>query len=149
MNPLVRIRKELGDMRRCPPENCSAGPKSNNLFHWKGTILGPAHTPYAGGLFHIDINFPKEYPFKPPHLKFLTQIYHPNINSRGEICLDILKDEWSPALTLSDVLLSISSLLNDPNVDDPLVPAIAAVYRNDINNYRATATSWTLRFAQQ
>ena len=137
------------DMRRAPPENCSAGPVRDNLFHWCGTILGPEHTPYAGGLFHIDIQFPKDYPFKPPHMKFQTQIYHPNINSRGEICLDILKQEWSPALTLSDILLSISSLLNDPNPDDPLVPAIAAVYRQDLNKYHAIAQEWTLRFAQQ
>jgi len=135
-------------MRRSPPENCSAGPvQDNNIYQWHGTIVGPQCTPYVGGLFRIHIEFPREYPFKPPHLRFKTQIYHPNINSRGEICLDILKHEWSPALTLSDVLLSISSLLNDPNPDDPLVPTIAAVYRHDLAQYQATAAEWTLRFA--
>ena len=148
MDAKIRIRKEMVDMQKNPPENCSAGPRATNLFHWRGTILGPPSTPYAGGMFHIDIQFPNSYPFQPPHLKFETQIYHPNINGRGEICLDILKHEWSPALTLSDLLLSISSLLDDPNPNDPLVPTIAAQYRQDRDRYDAIAQEWTMRFAR-
>jgi ubiquitin-conjugating enzyme E2 D len=145
---------------RDPPANCSAGPMGDDLFHWQATIMGPEDSPYAGGVFFLNIHFPADYPFKPPKVNFTTRIYHCNINANGGICLDILKDQWSPALTISkvrdrsplspvpeppsrpspahpcvgvwcrawwQVLLSICSLLTDPNPDDPLVPEIAQV----------------------
>merc|ERR1712060_927698 len=95
------------------------------------TIMGPPDSAYQGGVFFLNINFPSDYPFKPPKVNFTTKIYHCNVNSNGAICLDILKDQWSPALTISKVLLSISSLLTDPNPNDPLVPEIAQVYLKD------------------
>ncbi|CAG8488772.1 9246_t:CDS:2 [Acaulospora colombiana] len=93
----------------------SAGPKGENLYEWVSTITGPAGSPYDGGIFFLDITFPQDYPFKPPKIVYRTRIYHCNINSSGQICLDILKDNWSPALTISKVLLSICSLLTDAN----------------------------------
>ena len=110
-------------------------------------LLGPTGTPYEGGSFHLDILFSQDYPFKPPKCKFTTRIYHPNINSSGGICLDILKDQWSPALTISKVLLSICSLLNDPNPDDPLVPHIADEYKNNRAVYEITAREYTATYA--
>ncbi|KAG8955158.1 Ubiquitin-conjugating enzyme E2 4 [Tulasnella sp. 424] len=143
-----RINKELADIARDPPTSCSAGPKhDNNLFEWEATIFGPEGSPYAGGVFKLDVKFPTDYPFKPPKVQFTTKIYHPNINSNGSICLDILKDQWSPALTLSKVLLSIGSLLTDPNPDDPLVPEIAQLYKVDRRRYEATAREWTQKYA--
>jgi len=124
---LKRINKELQDLGKDPPANCSAGPVGEDLFHWQATIMGPDDSPYAGGVFFLNIHFPADYPFKPPKVNFTTRIYHCNINSNGGICLDILKDQWSPALTISKVLLSVCSLLTDPNPDDPLVPEIAQV----------------------
>ncbi|KAI3888931.1 hypothetical protein MKX03_006071 [Papaver bracteatum] len=118
---LRRIQKELKDLERDPPTSCSAGPVGEDMFHWQGTIMGPTYSPYAGG----------GYPFKPPKVTFKTQVFHPNINSSGSICLDILKEQWSPALTVSKVLLSICSLLTDPNPDDPLAPEIAHIYKID------------------
>eukprot|EP00056_Hartaetosiga_gracilis_P014139 m.239822 g.239822 ORF g.239822 m.239822 type:complete len:148 (-) comp14097_c0_seq1:160-603(-) len=144
---LKRIGRELKDLNRDPPSQCSAGPISDDMFHWHATIIGPDDSPYAGGVFFLTIHFPADYPFKPPKVSFTTKIYHPNINSSGGICLDILKSQWSPALTISKVLLSICSLLTDPNPDDPLVPEIARTYKTDKATYEKKAREWTQKYA--
>ncbi|XP_029417431.1 ubiquitin-conjugating enzyme E2 D1 isoform X1 [Nannospalax galili] len=102
---------------------------------------------YQGGVFFLTVHFPTDYPFKPPKIAFTTKIYHPNINSNGSICLDILRSQWSPALTVSKVLLSICSLLCDPNPDDPLVPDIAQIYKSDKEKYNRHAREWTQKYA--
>uniref|UniRef100_A0A8D2HYL1 E2 ubiquitin-conjugating enzyme n=2 Tax=Euarchontoglires TaxID=314146 RepID=A0A8D2HYL1_UROPR len=117
------------------------------MFHWQATIMGPNDSPYQGGVFFLTIHFPTDYPFKPPKVAFTTKIYHPNINSNGSICLDILRSQWSPALTVSKVLLSICSLLCDPNPDDPLVPEIAHTYKADREKYNRLAREWTQKYA--
>ena len=143
----MRIQKELTLLLKDPPDNCSAGPVGDDIFHWEGTIMGPTETVYEGGIFNLDIQFPKNYPFKPPKVRFQTKIYHPNINSGGFICLDIFKENWSPSLTISKVLLSLCSLLTDPNPDDPLVVHIADQYVNNREKYNNTARSWTQIYA--
>merc|ERR1712130_604329 len=110
-----RINKELADLTKDPPSSCSAGPVGDDLFHWQSTIMGPKESPYEGGIFFLNIHFPTDYPFKPPKVQFTTKIYHCNVNNNGSICLDILQSQWSPALTISKVLLSVCSLLTDPN----------------------------------
>ena len=144
---LRRINKELLEFTKDPPENCSAGPHNEDLFNWKATIMGPADSPFHGGIFHLDIHFPTDYPFKPPKINFTTKIYHPNISSTGGICLDILKQQWSPALTINKVLLSICSLLTDPNPDDTLVPEAANLFKNNKKKYENKAREWTLTYA--
>ncbi|XP_030211609.1 ubiquitin-conjugating enzyme E2 D3 isoform X2 [Gadus morhua] len=144
---LKRINKELSDLGRDPPAQCSAGPVGDDMFHWQATIMGPNDSPYQGGVFFLTIHFPTDYPFKPPKVAFTTRIYHPNINSNGSICLDILRSQWSPALTISKVLLSICSLLCDPNPDDPLVPEIARIYKTDSQKYNKLAREWTEKYA--
>lgn len=124
--------------------------------------MGPPESPYQGGVFFLTIHFPTDYPFKPPKVAFTTRIYHPNINSNGSICLDILRSQWSPALTISkgknyiccdlvyvsfSVLLSICSLLCDPNPDDPLVPEIARIYKTDRDRYNQLAREWSQKYA--
>ena len=144
-----RIQKELRDLQTNQLENCSANPvDESNIYQWTGLIIGPSETPFEGGLFYLNIEFPKDYPFRPPRFKFVTRIYHPNINADGSICLDILKsDSWSPALTVSTALLSICSLFSDPNPYDPLVPEIAEVYLSRREEYNATAREWTRLYA--
>lgn len=142
-----RIQKELAEITLDPPPNCSAGPKGDNLYEWVSTILGPPGSVYEGGVFFLDIHFSPEYPFKPPKVTFRTRIYHCNINSQGVICLDILKDNWSPALTISKVLLSICSLLTDCNPADPLVGSIATQYLQHREEHDRIARLWTKRYA--
>uniref|UniRef100_H2YGY6 UBC core domain-containing protein n=1 Tax=Ciona savignyi TaxID=51511 RepID=H2YGY6_CIOSA len=128
--------------------NCSAGPVEDDMFVWEASIIGPENTPYANGIFKLTVTFPTDYPFKPPKVKFDTRVYHPNITKEGDICLDILKGQWSPALTLMKVLLSISSLLSDPNPDDPLMPDIARQYKRNRSEFNSTASAWTAKYAQ-
>lgn len=142
-----RIRKELADLNKKPIDNISAGPVGDEIMHWEAIILGPKDTPYEGGTFSLDVRFPADYPFKPPKVKFNTKVYHCNINSSGGICLDILKDQWSPALTLSKVLLSICSLLTDPNPSDPLVQEIARQYQTNRAEHDTVAQQWTRKYA--
>ena len=110
--------------------------------------MGPEDSPYHGGIFILDMHFPQTYPFHPPKCVFTTKIYHPNISSSGSICVDILKARaWSPALTVEKILLSLCSLLTDPNPDDPLVPSIARQYKENHDEYIQTAKSWVTIYA--
>ena len=148
MNTAKRIESEIKDIEKNPPSNCSAGPIDNsNIYEWQATIIGPDESPYEGGMFNLQISFPENYPFKPPKIIFNTKIYHCNINSSGSICLDILKDQWSPALTIGKVLLSICSLMDDPNPDDPLVSDIADLLKSNKKEHDRIAREYTIRYA--
>ena len=143
-----RLVKELADLKKDCPEFITAGPvDEKDMFSWQASIMGPSDSPYQGGLFFLDVKFPQDYPFMPPKCTFKTKVYHPNINSSGGICLDILKNQWSPALTTTKVLLSITSLLSDPNPDDPLVGEIAAIYKQNKAQFEANAREWTKKYA--
>ena len=145
---LRRLQKELVNITKDPPSGCSAQQASDkDAYHWIGYIAGPLDSPYAGGKFKLDIHFPVDYPFKPPKVTFATKVYHPNIDHMGNICLDILKQNWSPALSIGKVLLSITSLLTDPNPDSPLESAIANLYKYDRKKYNLEAAEWTKKYA--
>ena len=144
---IKRLQKELQGLHENPIGYVSAAPNNDDIFNWTATILGPPETPYEGGVFTVLINFPPDYPFRPPKIRFSTPVFHPNINKKGDICLSTLRDKWSAALTISKVLLSICSLLNEPNPDDPLVPEAATLYKFDRNKYNETARLWTKEYA--
>ena len=147
MSTLMRLNYELQHIHELKDMNITAFPINDNLYEWFAYICGPDNSPYKDGKFKLSIIFPENYPFSPPSINFITKIYHCNINSSGGICLDILKDQWSPALTLNKVLLSIISLINDPNPDDPLVPEIAQLYLNDHAQYLKNAETFTNLYA--
>lgn len=142
-----RIMKELQTMLKEPPPNVSAAPiDENDLYKWQAIIFGPPDSIYAGGVFKLSIVFPADYPFKAPRIEFLTKIYHCNIMNKS-LCIDILKSQWSPALTIDKVLISIVSLLMDPNAKDPLNRDAAEKYLSDREEYNRIAQEWTRKYA--
>merc|ERR1711981_1166905 len=126
-----------------------AEPNEKNARHFFVKIAGPSETPYEGGIFDCELFLPEEYPMVPPKVLFRTKIYHPNIDKLGRICLDILKNKWSPALQIRSVLLSIQALMSAPNCDDPLDESVATHYKNDLAGAQAQAKQWTLQFANK
>lgn len=118
----TRLEIELKEFNKNPPANVSCGPISDeDMFHWQGIIIGPADTPFEGSLFRLSIEFPVDYPYEPPNVKFETKIYHPNVGEEGQIHLNVLGEQWSPALTTEILLVSISSILLDPLLLDPIL----------------------------
>ncbi|MCJ1281775.1 Ubiquitin-conjugating enzyme E2 D1 [Xylographa opegraphella] len=128
-------------------ENFSLAPFDDDIFNCLGTIYGPPGTPYDGGIFYLWIKFPTDYPFNPPKIRVLTKIYHPNIGPDGHIWLDVLREMWSPALTISHVLLSISSFLNDPNPDRSLVQQASEQFKKDRAAYENNVRTYVKRYA--
>ena len=103
-----RILRELQEIQKSPTEGVVCGPvDANDPFKWEATIAGPPDSPYENGQFKLSVHFPETYPFKPAKFKFTTKIYHCNVNSSGDICLDVIAGQWSPALTTTKVLMSI------------------------------------------
>ena len=145
---MKRLMKEKREMERNSNETYSASPTNpNDLYHWQAMVSGPEGSPYEGGLYQMDIHFPTEYPFKAPKVLFKTKIYHPNINSNGEICLEVLKSGWAPNITLANVLVQVSALLCEPNPKSPLVPEVAQVFESDRGLFEKNAKAWTEKYA--
>ncbi|KXS21150.1 hypothetical protein M427DRAFT_51418 [Gonapodya prolifera JEL478] len=146
-----RIMKEIDACRTDKEAKIKVELVDDNLSHLKGTFEGPPATPYEGGHFVVDIQIPADYPFKPPKMKFDTRIYHPNISSQtGAICLDILKDgvAWSPVYTLKTALISLQSLLQSPEPNDPQDAEVAKHFIRDRKGFEETARAWTALHAK-
>jgi len=145
-----RIKKELAE---CAKDRELSGVNAvpvdpSKLDELIGTIKGPPGTPYENGIFEVDITIPAQYPFQPPKMQFKTKVWHPNVSSQtGAICLDILKSEWSPALTIKTALLSIQALLTAAEPTDPQDAQVAKQYMEDRAAFDNTARFWTQTYA--
>jgi len=134
---LLRLMQDLKALKLDCPEGVSANPiNDQNLFAWKGCVFGPPETAWEGGIFNLRLDFTKEYPQKPPKVRFTSPIFHPNVYKDGGLCLDIIQDRWSPVYTVGTILMSIQSLLTDPNPASPANPEAASLYESDKKEYR-------------
>lgn len=145
------MKRELDILSREPPPGISCWMVDDQIDKLQAEIVGSDGTPYAGGSFRLEIHLPERYPFYPPKVKFVTKIYHPNIDGNGRICLDTLqmppKGAWKPALNISTVLTSIQLLMAEPNPDDPLVAEISEEFKFNRPQFLQKAKEWTQKYA--
>jgi ubiquitin-conjugating enzyme E2 N len=164
-----RIIKETQRLMQEPVPGISAVPDESNARYFHVIVTGPEDSPFEGGLFKLELFLPEgkhckdtrcssflihfinilDYPMSAPKVRFITKIYHPNIDRLGRICLDILKDKWSPALQIRTVLLSIQALLSAPNPDDPLANDVAELWKLNEAEAIRNAKEWTKRYAME
>ncbi|XP_014801789.1 PREDICTED: ubiquitin-conjugating enzyme E2 T [Calidris pugnax] len=153
MQRASRLKRELSLLTTEPPPGITCWQNGNQLDNLHAQILGGADTPYEKGIFNLEIVVPERYPFEPPKIRFLTPIYHPNIDSAGRICLDVLKlppkGAWRPALNISTLLSSIQLLMAEPNPDDPLMADISSEYKYNKQLFLLNAREWTEKYASQ
>lgn len=143
-----RVQKELREIRSDPASGVQVEHVGNSNSHLTGIVQGPRDTPYDGGLFVVDIQLCDQYPFMAPKMKFKTKVWHPNVSSaNGAICLDVLKDNWSPALTLKTALLSIQAMLAAPVPEDPQDAIVARQYMDSLQLFQRQAKQWTEMYA--
>jgi len=130
---MLRLAKEVRMLAEEPPPGVQCWPVDDSLVRLEAQVTGPEATPYATGVWRLEVAVPSRYPFEPPKVRFVTPIYHPNIDDGGRICLDTLKMQpagsWSPSVNLSTLLTSIRLLMAHPNPDDGLMPEITEIYR--------------------
>jgi ubiquitin-protein ligase len=120
----------------------------DDIFSWECKVTGPATSPYAGGTFVLKFEFPTQYPFKPPKLKFLTKVYHPSVNlESGEVCTDVV-GQWGPTLNAKHCLTVVYSMLQSPESDHPLEEEIAQQLREKPKEFEKTAKKYTKDYAK-
>ncbi|XP_025414544.1 ubiquitin-conjugating enzyme E2-17 kDa-like [Sipha flava] len=130
-----RIMRDFKKLQEDPPAGISGVPTNNNIMIWKAVIFGPHDTPFEDGAFKLIIEFTEEYPNKPPTVRFISKMFHPNVYADGGICLDILQNRWSPIYDVAAILTSIQSLLSDPNPNSPANSMAAQLYKENRREY--------------
>ena len=130
-----------------PAPGISAVPDPANIRYFHVELAGPRDSPYEGGTFKLELFLPETYPRDPPKCRFITRIYHPNVDRFGRICLDTIKKAWTPALQIRVALLSIQALMSAPNPDDPLDNTVAEQWKTNEAEAIKTAREWTRKYA--
>lgn len=130
-----RLMRDFKRMQTDPPAGVSASPIADNVMTWNAVIIGPSDTPFEDGTFRLVMHFEEQYPNKPPGVKFISQMFHPNVYGTGELCLDILQNRWSPTYDVAAILTSIQSLLNDPNTSSPANVEASNLYKDNRKEY--------------
>eukprot|EP00357_Protocruzia_adherens_P029947 CAMPEP_0115008146 /NCGR_PEP_ID=MMETSP0216-20121206/21708_1 /TAXON_ID=223996 /ORGANISM="Protocruzia adherens, Strain Boccale" /LENGTH=152 /DNA_ID=CAMNT_0002375437 /DNA_START=67 /DNA_END=525 /DNA_ORIENTATION=- len=131
-----RLMRDLKKLQSDPPSTgITAAPLENNIMKWQAVIFGPEDSPWEGGTFQLTLEFTEDYPNKSPQVRFLTKMFHPNVYNDGQICLDILQNQWSPIYDISAILTSIQSLLCDPNPKSPANSEAAKLYVDNRREY--------------
>jgi ubiquitin-conjugating enzyme E2 A len=132
-----RLLNEIARLAKDPIDGITAAPVSDDdILLWNATIIGPPDSVFQGGVFPMEVKFHNEYPEKPPKIRFLCKMFHPNVYGNGDICVDILNTGWSPAFTIGTLLLSIRSLLTDPNPSSPTNMEAATLWQNEKERYK-------------
>ena len=131
----ARLQRDLLEVQR--DDNIVAGPVDDDLFTWDAMLEGPPQSVWEGALLRLVMKFPTDYPHSPPEVKFLTRMFHPNVYNDGRLCLDLLKSQWSPSTDVRGLLVSIQSLLTDPNPNSPANPEAAELFQKDRMTYDA------------
>jgi len=145
-----RLQKELQDLRTNGVRAFrDISVDDSNILYWQGLIV-PENAPYNKGAFKIEINFPAEYPFKPPKINFKTKIYHPNIDEKGQVCLPIISAEnWKPATKTDQVIQALVALVNDPEPEHPLRADLAEEYVKDRRKFFKNAEEFTRKHSEK
>ncbi|PAA87844.1 hypothetical protein BOX15_Mlig031575g1 [Macrostomum lignano] len=130
-----RLIRDFKRLQEDPPAGVSGAPNDNNILSWNCVIFGPQDTPFEDGTFQLSMEFSEEYPNKPPVVRFLSKMFHPNVYADGSICLDILQTKWSPTYDVSAILTSIQSLLDEPNPNSPANSVAAGLYQENKREY--------------
>ncbi|XP_022184664.1 probable ubiquitin-conjugating enzyme E2 7 [Nilaparvata lugens] len=145
------LRKQLTELKKCPVDGFSAGLiDDSDVYRWEVMVIGPPDTPYEGGFFKAHLIFPKEYPLRPPTMKFVSEMWHPNIDKAGNVCISILhepgddrwgyelaSERWLPVHTVETILVSVISMLADPNSDSPANVDAAKQLRDDYPAFKS------------
>lgn len=130
-----RLMRDFKRLQDDPPSGVSGAPTDNNIMIWHAVIFGPHETPFEDGTFKLILEFTEEYPNKPPTVRFVSKMFHPNVYADGSICLDILQNRWSPTYDVSAILTSIQSLLDEPNPNSPANSLAAQLYQENRREY--------------